>query len=95
MSMKHGELGRKIRAATGPPAELGAVLVDLMREYFSLCGEALKLRRIPAGASPIAAASRIWDAEHMETRAETIEKVVEKIAGPIEAVLDESNEGMF
>jgi hypothetical protein len=83
--MKHGELGRKIRTATGPPAELGAVLIDLMREYFSLCGEALKLRRIPS-------ASRVRDAENMETRAETIEKVVERIAGPIEAILDDGSE---
>lgn len=79
----------KIKRATGPKAELGGVLLDLMVEYFQLCSDAndekAHAARQPFGSS--ARADRELAADVAVEKAERLEALIVQLAGPIEELL--------
>jgi hypothetical protein len=88
---KFGELAEKIRGAPeGPARELAGVLIELMQEYFQICGD---LNRIivqlqsDEGVPDRLKVALQERAGIAKGQASMIEKVVEKIAGPIEELL--------
>lgn len=79
----------KIKQATGPKAELGAILVELMVEYFQLCADAndekAHAARNPFGSTE--RADRELAAEVAVEKAERLEELIVRLAGPIEELL--------
>jgi hypothetical protein len=83
------KLSEKIKRATGAKAELGALLVDLMGDYFDACADAnaweSRIRRL----GPDAMCYREYN-EKLDRAiilGEVLEDVLTRITGPIDDIL--------